>query len=94
VYCLEEADNGSQLHRMILPREAELTARFEPDLLGGIEVIEGMVLRETSGAWNDDLYREEAQAGLGLSETRAKFIPYYAWANRGPGEMTVWVRGG
>ncbi|WP_328273717.1 hypothetical protein [Paenibacillus macerans] len=21
-----------------------------------------------------------------------KFIPYYAWANRGEGEMTVWVR--
>lgn len=21
-----------------------------------------------------------------------KFIPYYAWANRGEGEMQVWVR--
>ena len=23
--------------------------------------------------------------------TRLTFIPYYAWSNRGPAEMTVWV---
>jgi hypothetical protein len=25
-------------------------------------------------------------------ETILKFIPYFAWANRGEGEMSVWVR--
>jgi len=23
---------------------------------------------------------------------RIKAVPYYAWANRGEGEMTVWIR--
>ena len=24
-------------------------------------------------------------------EIKARFIPYYAWSNRGPSEMSVWL---
>ena len=37
-----------------------------------------------------DNYQEEAET----EKTPAKltFVPYYAWGNRGRGEMCVWVR--
>src|SRR5262249_10598824 len=41
VYCLEEADNGPQLANIALPRDARLTAQFDPNLFGGINVITG-----------------------------------------------------
>ncbi len=57
------------------------------ELLGGITVLKGRALRETDGA--DLLYTESAPT----SETvELRAIPYYAWANREPGEMQVWMR--
>jgi uncharacterized protein len=90
VYCLEEADNGADLHRAALPPRARLRAVERPDLLGGLTVIaadgvEAVPLPLTG------LYA----AGRRPARTRRRpllFIPYYAWANRAPGEMTVWVR--
>ncbi|WP_367576743.1 hypothetical protein [Shouchella clausii] len=29
---------------------------------------------------------------LQTEEVTLQFIPYYAWANRGEGEMAVWLR--
>ncbi|WP_067929089.1 glycoside hydrolase family 127 protein [Alicyclobacillus shizuokensis] len=88
VYCLEEADNGANLRDLTLPREAAIAAKYEPDLLGGVVVL------ESTG------YKSAAPAGAALysyeppsrEETLIRAIPYYAWANRGPGEMTVWIR--
>src|SRR5690606_26059090 len=36
VYCLEGVDNGSNLSALQLPRDAELSAASQPDLLGGV----------------------------------------------------------
>jgi DUF1680 family protein len=44
VYCLEEADNGSVLDLELDPG-APLLARFRPDLLGGVTVVQGTALR-------------------------------------------------
>ncbi|MFD1953584.1 glycoside hydrolase family 127 protein [Paenibacillus thailandensis] len=92
VYCLEQADNGADLHLLLLPQEAELKARRAEELLDGIVVIEAEGLRENAKAWGSSLY---STAGRPAAEPeRLTFIPYYAWANRGEGEMTVWVREG
>ena len=91
VYCLEEADNGKNLHLLRLPREAAFDVREEPGLLGGVTVLaaEGTRLQ----GWDSGRLYAPAEAP---AETPAAltFVPYYAWANRGPGEMAVWVREG
>jgi hypothetical protein len=41
----------------------------------------------------EELYEQNLLGGVGVIETQGlTFIPYYAWANRGPGEMAVWIR--
>lgn len=91
VYCLEEEDNGSNLHRVYLSNNPELTHKYEKDLLGGIVTIEGngkMIQKEN---WDDDkLYKSNTQ--IKFEDKKLKWIPYYSWANRTPGEMIVWVR--
>jgi DUF1680 family protein len=38
---------------------------------------------------SDGLYEDLEQAELETASVR--FIPYYAWGNRGAGEMSVWL---
>lgn len=89
VYCLEEADNGSGLHGIVMPEDAELNAGFEPDLLGGVGTITATALRLDEKAWGNELYKADVTDEFHPVEV--KFIPYYAWANRNVGEMNVWV---
>jgi DUF1680 family protein len=89
VYCLEEADNGPRLAAVRLPREAQVSARFEKGLLGGVTVLSAPGKRPPAGSWGGELY---APTEAREEEFPLKAIPYYAWANREPGEMTVWIR--
>jgi len=89
VYCLEEADNGADLNDLALPRDAQLHAAFDPNLLGGVTVITGQAVRRDRSRWQDALYLPAPTARVTVP---IKAIPYYAWANRVPGEMLVWVR--
>ena len=86
VYCFEEADNGATLSALTLPRAAPLTARHDPALLGGCVVIEGPGTRDQITA---DLYQTAPPA---TAPVTLRAIPYGLWANRGEGEMRVWLR--
>ena len=90
VYCLEQIDNGAHLHEIVLPQEAKLATRHDDHLLGGVTMIEGEGYRIKEEAWSGHLYSDEPLPEY--TETDVKFIPYYAWANRGENEMNVWVR--
>ena len=87
VYCLEEADNGKDLHRVLLPAESALTAHWRPELLGGVVTLTCSGLMESGD--ESRLYSTRRPT---VTSRELKFIPYYVWANRGEGEMTVWVR--
>lgn len=89
VYCLEEADNGKHLHQLIIAKDGVDCSSFNPDLLDGLQTIEVPAFRIQGGNWGEQLYL--ASAGDQLDQTTAQFIPYFAWANRGDGEMRVWV---
>lgn len=87
LYCAEEADHvGVDLWDVTLPTQAPLTEAPRPELLGGIVALQttGTVL-EGAGP----LYASAPQ-GPGQERTLT-LIPYYAWANRTPGTMTVWL---
>ena len=79
VYCLEEADNGPDLHRLILKRDTSFRQEGEYLLADGY--------REKDTA---DLYSPWQEPEL--EEVTLRLIPYHRWANRGENEMQVWVR--
>ena len=88
VFCLEQADNGELLSGVWLDADSPLEARWNGDKLGGVMEITARGARLTPQADSApylDAPPEKSPAQL-------TFIPYYAWANRGEGEMTVWVR--
>lgn len=83
MYCLEGADNlDSAVQNIVVDRNAAVQAVYRPDLLNGVTVLE-MDGTSTKRQLNSDE----------LIHTRQKVtaIPYYSWANRGPGDMTVWI---
>ena len=88
VYCLEGADNNAPTHRVALPRSSAIEAHFESGLLSGV----GTLTAEAVGVrtWGDGaLYRTEPPA---TEPTTIRAIPYSFWSNRGPEEMSVWIR--
>jgi len=83
VYCLEWPEaKGGHVVNLLLPDGAFLTAEPRPDLLGGVVVLRG----QAQGLRYADAHKRVDQAS-----TEITAIPYYAWANRGRGEMAVWL---
>jgi len=89
VYCLEEIDNGPNLAQIVLPRDTELAVAGKDPDLGGAVTLRGVAFRIEGTAWGDALY---APAECERKETPITAVPYYAWCNRKPGEMAVWIR--
>ena len=90
VYCLESADlpDDVRLLDVCLPRDAQLTPG-KSQTLPGITTLNTCAVSISQGDWSNRLYRD-------LSSSPARpipitLIPYFAWDNRGPGEMTVWI---
>ena len=91
VYCLEEIDNGADLHLVKVNTEGDikLTDISIQDLKAkGIEV-PGIrcVPEHFDGTQPYRIIRKIKETPVVL-----KYIPYFTWANRGENEMTVWVR--
>ncbi len=91
VYCLEETDNGKNLANVELVSDGKFNTVYE-EILGGVKVIYAEGLREVIGekTANEPLYMEYSKPHK--ENVVLKYIPYYAWCNRTPGEMAVWVR--
>jgi hypothetical protein len=82
VYCAEWPDNPQgHVRNLILSDNAKLTAEFRSGLLGGVSVIKGRTLALAYDEQNKVIKNEQEFTA----------IPYFAWANRGPGEMIVWI---
>jgi len=88
VYCLESADHpGGDLSQLALLKEAEISAGFEPDLLGGVVALrsQGVVMQGQQA-----LYAPGA-APKAAAPADITAVPYFAWANRERGAMEVWI---
>src|SRR5262249_41655198 len=82
VYAAEWPDNpNGKVRNIVLPRANALTAEFRPDLLNGVEVIKGRAF----GLALDD------NGTVHRTEQAFVAIPYATWANRGRGQMEVWI---
>jgi len=83
VYCLEGPDNRDSLvQNIVIDKNATTQASYNAGLLKGVEVITTAGV-STKRQVNTDALLTTAQP--------VTAIPYYAWANRGPSEMTVWI---
>lgn len=89
VYCLEGVDHDRPLAQYAVPEDAAIEASHRSDLLGGVTVLEGEARVPDRGEWSDVLYRRAAETER--LDTSFTAVPYYAWANRDPGEMRVWL---
>lgn len=91
VYCLESPDlpAGVRVLDVLVPEDIRLATTPAGDALPGITALRGTVLVEPAGDWSGRLYRERSRPDRRPIETR--FIPYFAWDNRGKSEMTVWL---
>ena len=91
VYCIEQVDNGADLHLVKLGANPAFETTFAEDLLGGVVTLTSRSQAGDTEGWGvDTLYRQDT--GEALVPKTLKWIPYYAWSNRGAGEMLVWVR--
>ncbi|HIE27421.1 TPA: glycoside hydrolase family 127 protein, partial [Candidatus Poribacteria bacterium] len=91
VYCLESVDlpegvHASEIH---IPSNIQWTVRHDSELLGGVTILEGEARRIPQGDWTGKLYRPRKHTSG--ERLNIRLIPYYAWANRGISEMTVWM---
>ena len=90
LYCIESTDlpDGTDIDDIALPVDAQF--RTVEDTIGGSRMMaletEACVRRQAD--WSGTLYRNVSTS---KERQTIRFIPYYAWGNRGKSEMTVWL---
>ena len=95
VFCMEHLDqpdhDGSKdLTGYRVDIAGNTASKFEPQLLDGVMVLDhpGYL----SSPEISSLYYPASKEGDGQEKaTSVKLIPYYAWANRDPSAMQVWI---
>ena len=79
MYCGEWVDNNGRASNTLIPYSTTFTNEFNAQLLNGVMVLKGTVPKVSNSDNNVSTTMQPLTA-----------IPYYAWANRGKGEMQVW----
>jgi len=93
VYCLEQADHpDASVADLEIDTAKPLESAWASDRLEGVTVVRGFGWAVDTTPWKDRLYRPLVRGGSApRRQTALNAIPYYAWANRGPGAMRVWI---
>ncbi len=90
VYCIEEADNGKDLHLLSI----------KPDTTFEVteETIQGTLVRKIRAQGYRTIFAQQQgrlyyplETKVEKQEVSITYVPYYTWANRGENEMQVWV---
>jgi len=89
VFCVESVDNpGIVVQDLFLPPRPAFRFQYRPRLLGGIGTIRFNALVADQKV---PLYSTRGSRNIHLKPASILAIPYYAWANRGPSSMLVWL---
>jgi len=90
VYCLESADlpAGKRVSDILIPSQTKWTLQQRTIAGAALIGLQAQVLQVQEQDWTNKLYRE-----LNTSEqpVTVQLIPYFAWANRGQSDMSVWL---
>ena len=88
VYCLESGDLPQQnVVDVVIPSSIKLQPVAMAIGDGNVMALTGEARLLDQNQWNNTLYKE---VNVKLKPITIKLIPYYAWANRGKSDMTVW----
>ena len=97
VHCLEQVDApaGVALADVAVVRGGDLREGFRHDLLGGVVTVraDGLAMgphRAPGWPYRDVSCADPPRQARPVTLTA---VPYFAWANRAPGPMRVWVPG-
>lgn len=88
VYCIEGVDNGKRLNGVSVDPSSAASARVGTTDFCGLPDITLTAYRDRSE--NAELYFPAGE--IEKMPFTARFIPYFAFANRGESDMQVWVR--
>ncbi len=82
VYAAEWVDNpNGKVRNIVLPDANALTTEFRPAMLNGVQVIRGRAVGLAL----------DAKGAMQKADQPFLAIPYSTWANRGRGQMEVWL---
>jgi len=76
MFCAEAVDNTAKISAIKVPENTQFKYTFNPNLLNGVAELSGNAVK-TAADGNNVI-------------VPFKLIPYYAWANRSKGEMSIW----
>jgi DUF1680 family protein len=89
VYCLESVDLPQQkVFDVMIPASVKLQPVSMKIAGGNVMALTGQAKLLQGNSWDNTLYRE---LNTETQPVKIKLIPYYAWANRGKSDMTVWL---
>jgi hypothetical protein len=97
IYCLEQMDQVDResifdAALVVGPGENRgFTSEFRSDLLGGIVMLKHRGIATPEPLSREPLYRDVERTPRMQESVDLTFVPYYAWANRLPGAMEVWI---
>ncbi|MFJ3458041.1 glycoside hydrolase family 127 protein [Scandinavium goeteborgense] len=91
VYCLEQADNGEELHNLWLPENATFNAFEGKGLFAHKVLIQAEGVKQTSAKPEQQSLWHYDRSPASRQTQTLTFIPWFCWANRGEGEMRIWV---
>jgi DUF1680 family protein len=93
IYCLEQPDQTARIPDLsLINPTANFANEFRKDLFGGVVVLKHAGAAYDQPSDREPLYETLDQAGRRkMNPVSLTFIPYYAWANREPSAMEVWV---
>lgn len=92
IYCIEDADFESGVLDVSLPRDAKIAAKMEKisTSLPGSEMVV-LESRALSSAPPTDPALYAPVSNAVPAEISFRAVPYFAWDNRAPGAMRVWI---
>jgi hypothetical protein len=91
LYCLESRDlpDGIDLNNIYLPSDILITPVAQSIQSVEMRALKGEALYRPETPWTTDLYRPMKHSKL--KPLPIRMIPYFAWNNRGPAAMSVWL---
>ncbi len=97
LYCAEQTDNTAfDLRDARLIADVEIRVEQGDGPLAELPILRAEALVDTPDAdWDGRLYRtRRTPSDVSVRRSALTLVPYFAWANREPGRMIVWVRVG
>ena len=95
VYCLEETDNGKDLHLISVDPSADAVVE-DMDVCGeavkAVSIAGFRACKENNTKVVESTTIYSRYTPVENEKITLKYVPYYTWANRGENEMQVWTR--